>query len=1052
MQLQLLGRFQVRRDGREVPPAAFGGRKVRALLRVLAVRRPDLVPHDVLAEALWPDRLPADPAANLGVLVNRARRALGDPALIVTGTGGYALGDCEVDAGRFLAAVEASRTADTDGAVLQAASTALALWGEPLPEDSYAEWASEPRERLHRARVEAAERAAGAALALGDPRRASSWAADAVAAEPLRESATLVLAEALAAAGDPAAALARLADLRVRLSDELGVDPSAAVDALRLALLRGAGPAVVRVSAPAPAAPRVFGEPVFSGRAEELVRLRTAVDARQVAGLAGVAGAGKSRLLAELTRSCPLPVLAARAFLPERAEAWGLARSLLREALATDAAVADTLPPRVRHAVECLLPEWGSGSAAAVDGESGRALLLAGGLRVLEVAAGTGAVLVVDDLQWADPSSVLLLGSALARLPQLAAVFAFRGEELAPSVMAELRGGRPGDDVVLGPLPVASVGRMVGHDELASTVAAATDGTPFAVVEVLRELVRRDAVVPFAHGWQPRSPDVLALAAELGREGQRRTLRRRVARQGGVPAEVLAVLALLAREAPASTIASACGSDPRAVLDALSALAAAGLVRLGERGWATAHDLVAETVVAGMDAGGRGRLHGLLARALDAEDADPSETARHHRDAGNAHEAALAFARAAAASLAAHATGEATAMAVAGLALDPPPALRADLLAVRAEADAGTRAALTDLRAALSATGPGPLRSRRMSRLAMLTFGAEDPHRAAELAELAIVEAAADAGARAFALETAAILDMNLGRPDRGRDRAEAALDVYRVSGDAAGVARILDGRAMATFLDGRIAAGVETFGRVAQLFTDSGELLRVVTPRSTRGHGLVFLGRPADGLAEATAALHLARDLDAPERCAYALWHRSEALSALGETAEAEADAREALATARGVDHRGWTATAHRALGIALVARGELDDAAAEFAASSAAAGESLTLFASWAAARAALVAVARGALAGVDEMVARALATGPPLGHYEARLAEVELLAAREDPGTAARSADALTVARDGGHTASVERLVQLSGAAGPHPDSSRGFPRTTPVSDPG
>ena len=59
--LQLLGRFQVRRDGEEVPPAAFGGRKVRTLLRVLAVRRPDLVPHDVLAEALWPDRLPADP-------------------------------------------------------------------------------------------------------------------------------------------------------------------------------------------------------------------------------------------------------------------------------------------------------------------------------------------------------------------------------------------------------------------------------------------------------------------------------------------------------------------------------------------------------------------------------------------------------------------------------------------------------------------------------------------------------------------------------------------------------------------------------------------------------------------------------------------------------------------------------------------------------------------------------------------------------------------------------------------------------------------------------
>ena len=148
----------------------------------------------------------------------------------------------------------------------------------------------------------------------------------------------------------------------------------------------------------------------------------------------------------------------------------------------------------------------------------------------------------------------------------------------------------------------------------------------------------------------------------------------------------------------------------------------------------------------------------------------------------------------------------------------------------------------------------------------MLTFGAQDPHRASELAELALVDAAGDDAARALALETAAILDMNLDRADRARDRAEAALAFYRRLGDAAGVARILDGRAMATFLDGRITDAVQVLRSAAELFTDSGELLRAVTPRSTRGHGLVFMDRPADGLAEADAALRLARDLDAPE------------------------------------------------------------------------------------------------------------------------------------------------------------------------------------------
>src|SRR6185503_3705832 len=169
--LQLLGRFQVRRDGEEVPPAAFGGRKVRTLLRVLAVRRPDLVPHEVLAEALWPDQQPADPAANITVLVTRARRALAVPEAVVTGPGAYALGPCTVDVAEFLVLTQQARQALREGRPADAGrdcAAALALWGEPLAEDTYAEWARSPRERLLRARVDVLETAARSALAVGD--------------------------------------------------------------------------------------------------------------------------------------------------------------------------------------------------------------------------------------------------------------------------------------------------------------------------------------------------------------------------------------------------------------------------------------------------------------------------------------------------------------------------------------------------------------------------------------------------------------------------------------------------------------------------------------------------------------------------------------------------------------------------------------------------------------------------------------------------------------------------------------------------------------------
>ncbi|HEY2220706.1 BTAD domain-containing putative transcriptional regulator [Actinomycetospora sp.] len=1041
LRLQLLGRFQVRRGGVEVAPAAFGGRKVRALLRVLAVRSPDLVTHEVLAEALWPDRLPADPAANLGVLVNRARRAVGESSVIVTGTGGYALGECTVDVTEFLEAADRARAATDDTAVMRSAAAGLAMWAEPLVEDTYTDWAREPRERLHRVHVDLAERAARAVLALGDPARAVSWAMDAVAADPLRESAVLVLARASAAAGDLAGALARLAELQYRLADELGVDPSSAVDALRIALLDGERPPDGQVSAPAssrapPAGgqPRSVSVPVFVGRDAELARLREAVRARHVATLAGVAGVGKSRVLAELVRDSSLPVLAARAFLPERTEAWGLARSMLREAVAQDSAVVDGLPSRVRWALADVLPELdATETEEGLDGESRRALILSGGLRILGAATGAGALLVVDDLQWADPSSLLLLASALARLPRLATVLTFRPDEIAASVPADLRSIRASTEIVVGPLPPDAVSRLLRDPGLVAAVLESTDCTPFAITEVLRELLARGAVTLGSRGgWIPRSPAAAALAAELGHTGQAAAVRRRAGRQTGSHAELLALLALLAREAPASTLAEAAGLEPRTALEALSGLADAGLVRLGERGWATAHDLVTETVTAGLEVGDRGRLHALLARALNAEDADHSEIARHHRDAGDTAAAAASFAHAAQGALTAHATREAFTLADAGLALAPRPGTRADLLTVRAEAGSihGDHHAVDDLRAALAATPAGPLRSRRLSRLAMLIFGAQDPQRASELAELAIVAAAGDNTALALALETAAILDMNLDRADRARERAEKALALHRRLGDAAGAARILDGRAMATFLEGRIATAMELFGRAAGLFTDSGELLQVVTPRSTLGHGLVFMDRPAEGLVETDTALRLACDLDTPEGQAYALWHRSEALSALGRTEEAEADAIEALHTAQRVGHRGWTATAHRARGIALTACGDLDSAAAAFTASAAAAGDTLTLFASWAAARTALVAVARGNLDRASTAVERALTLGPPLGHYEARLADVELHAARGDPATPRLAATALRHATKNGHRVTIHRLVELAG----------------------
>ncbi len=466
------------------------------------------------------------------------------------------------------------------------------------------------------------------------------------------------------------------------------------------------------------------------------------------------------------------------------------------------------------------------------------------------------------------------------------------------------------------------------------------------------------------------------------------------------------------------------------MLEALSRLFRRGLARVGEEGWATSHDLVTEVVTAGLDAPARARLHASLARALRS-DGDPLLLAQHLRAAGDGRAASAAYAEAAQRALDGFADAEAGHLATVGLDAEPSTQVEAQLRETRGQARhhlGDLRGARSDLRSALSAHGPGPAKARILARLAMLSSGADDLVRAAALAELAVVEAGDDGPTRARALEVASVLDMNLERGARSAARASEALALYERLGDANGMARILDARAMATFLDGDVRGGEAALRRAADLFEDSGDLVRVVTPRSTCGHALVFAGRPDQGLVQADAALDLARTLGHPEGQAYSLWHRAEALAALDRSDAAAEAAAEALDIATRIGHRGWTATAWRAVGVAAQERGDLDVALDAYRCS-AEASEHLGLFASWAAARTAMVLVLTRSLPEARLLAEQALAAGPPLGHYEARWAQVEVAAASGDPSTAALAAVALDLMDAGGVVQGRERMLALA-----------------------
>lgn len=348
----------------------------------------------------------------------------------------------------------------------------------------------------------------------------------------------------------------------------------------------------------------------------------------------------------------------------------------------------------------------------------------------------------------------------------------------------------------------------------------------------------------------------------------------------------------------------------------------------------------------------------------------------------------------------------------------------------------------------LGGQGSGPRRALILASMAALASGSESYERGARLADLALLEAGGDPGARAEALAVGAVIDMNLGRFERSKRRAQEALSLFEAAGDRHGMARVLDVQVMRDFMTGRIADATEAFARVATLFEESGDLLRIVVPRSTRGHGLVFMDRPREGLEEIDRALRVAEEIGHAESVAYCLWHRCEALAALGEAGKAILDGQRALAIAQRLRHREWQAASMCGLGVAHLANDDL--AAAEQIlrrALEAAAG--IPVFTSWAAARLARMLIRAGRLEEAGEFVQQALQQPVASALFEARLAHVELVGARNEPEFEALARRALSVATRSGHLASARLLRELLAT---HQADSRADRRTPMKSGPG
>ncbi len=371
------------------------------------------------------------------------------------------------------------------------------------------------------------------------------------------------------------------------------------------------------------------------GRDRELAALRGAVAAlRQgrggVVSLVGEPGLGKTRLLAELRREAAgVRWLECRGISYDTTRPYGLFQQLIRQMCAIDERDAPDVArakidrtvggaERMRRAYEILLGVEREPESAALAGEAlKREIQEAMSETVRRGASQAPALLVCDDLHWADPASIELILHLLplARETRYLTILAFRPDPDAPSARARdeaaKRYAERYTEVALAPLTPEESRTLVDHlladlplaSEGRERILRKAEGNPFFVEEVARVVLEHGDVADLA------IPDTLGslLVARIDRlaEEPRRALQRASVIGRTFQQRVLGEI-----------------SDDGHELDAqLATLERADLVReeraAAERSWLFKHALTRDAAYATISLKRRRELHRRVGEALE---------------------------------------------------------------------------------------------------------------------------------------------------------------------------------------------------------------------------------------------------------------------------------------------------------------------------------------------------------------------------------------------------------------------------------------------------
>ncbi len=674
--IRLLGNPSISYDGR---PLSFRTRKVLALLIYLVVQG-GTHSRESLKTLLWPESTADNVAATLRGTLSRLRKSLqqaGDFLILDGDSVAFDFGTTvDLDLA-WLSAAAASEIPEDELAPILSLDRGEFLAGFSLPDaPNFDTWVAIQGEACQREVEKVYDRLTQYQLSAHQSSSAVEATARWLARAPYSEVAYRRLMAAQALTGDRPAALKNFTRLKDLLDREFSVEPSretiVLADQIRNREYREVSPGSAKPTVKGTVA---LGHPVlpFVGRAEEHARLVSAYNqvvdgGARVVVLLGSAGVGKTRLVEAFkdwvsVYSPGVEIWQGQVFeiggqLPYEAVNEALRQRLDRENAPEDLlddiwlSELSQLMPELRARYPDLPPPM-AGDAEYVRSRLFEALATLGS----SLVTNNSGVLILDDLQWADPGTWKMIHYLARRWAEMSNPILlvlivrrenFARDDLLRNQLASIERYVPTHRVLMEPIDGVAVKQLVARmsgtsfedrttGSFAEWLWAETQGLPFFIEALLQMLVEQGVLTRRAEGaggfdFSAALDHVQATSRVLLPPGVREVIKARLAQHSKNARELLLAASVLGQACSFSLLCQVADLEEIPSLEAIENLLDSHLLveRSDDRKpYQTAHDYIREVVYSESREVRRRIFHRRALIALEADRAPSAECAYH---------------------------------------------------------------------------------------------------------------------------------------------------------------------------------------------------------------------------------------------------------------------------------------------------------------------------------------------------------------------------------------------------------------------------------------